>query len=89
MKHEKIISVDKYIKEYIEKIRKITNKDKFMLKALNCHKYHNEQITHMAIDWDNDLEMNIFTPIGETAYNEIENNNNNDRNNNENEEENQ
>ena len=73
MKHEKIITVDKYIKDYIEKTKKITSKDKFMLKALNCHKYHYEQITYMAIDWDNDLELNIFTPLGQTAYDEINN----------------
>ena len=67
------ILVNQYIEDHIKTKRDISKLDQVMLKSINCHKYWNEKAEYMIVDYDEDLENYIFTPLGKTAYDEIEN----------------
>jgi hypothetical protein len=71
MKYEKILTMKEYIKQYIEKKRKLNKTDLFMLKQINCHKYHNLKAEYMGIAFDKDLNLPIFEPLSQTLYDEV------------------
>ena len=68
-----IITIDEYIEQYIKPNKEdLTLLEIQMIKSTNCHKYHNEKVLYMKVEYLEDIELNSFTPLSQQAFDEIE-----------------
>lgn len=43
-----------------------------MVKGTTCHKYYGVQAEYMQVEYDQELDLNSFTPLSQQAFDEIE-----------------
>ncbi len=68
-----IITMDEYIQQFIAPLKEdLSAMDIKMVKGTTCHKYYGVQAEYMQVEYDEELDLNSFTPLSQQAFDEIE-----------------
>jgi len=68
-----IVTIDEYIEQFIAPLKEdLSSMDIKMVKSITCHKYHGTKAEYMLVEFDEELDLNCFTPLSQQAFDEIE-----------------